>query len=120
MHTQLGFLDLMAGDSSAAVREDQAALAADPLDSVAAGDMAVLLARSRHLDEAVRLWRMVAVNDPGETAAGMNLAIGSCMMGDTAAAIRALERVIDFSPDDAKAKGLLAQLRSGSQPCGAK
>ncbi len=42
------------------------------------------------------------------------------MMGDTAAAIRALERVIDFSPDDAKAKGLLAQLRSGSQPCGAK
>lgn len=119
LHTQLGFLDLMAGDKSGAMREDQAALVANPVDSVAAGDLAVLLAGSQHLDEAIRLWQMVARNNPGETAAGIDLAIGSCMIGDSAAAMQALERVIAFSPDDAKARELLGQLKAGPRLCGA-
>jgi hypothetical protein len=118
LHTELGFLDLNAGDTSAAVQEYESALAADPHNSVAAGDLAVLNARSHHLEEAVRLWRSVAEDDPGETAAGFDLAVGACMIGDSGSAIQALERVVEFSPDNLKARQLLSQLKGRPQACG--
>ena len=117
LHVELGYLDLVSGDASAAAKEYEAALAADPLNSVAAADLAVLRAKSHRLGEAVRLWRSVAENDPGETAAGFNLAMGACMTGDAPMAIQALQRVVDFSPDNARAKHLLAQLKAAPQLC---
>jgi predicted CXXCH cytochrome family protein len=117
LHTELGFLDLAGGDGSAAAQELRSALTADPLNTVAAGNLAVLLAQSHGLEEAVRLWRMVAANNPGELTAGVNLAMGACMIGDSHAAIAALEQVLRFSPDAAKAKSLLSQLQSTAEPC---
>jgi predicted CXXCH cytochrome family protein len=120
LHAQLGYLDLASGDAAGAEREYKAALAVDPTNSVAAGDLAVLYARSRRLDEAVRLWRQVSKDDPGETAAGTNLALAACMLHDRATATAALERVIAFSPDNEKAKGLLAQIQVRPQYCDAR
>ena len=117
LHTELGFLDLAGGDNAAAAEELKSALTADPLNTVAAGNLAVLLAKAHHLEEAVKLWRMVAENNPGETAAGFNLAMGACMMGDSHSAREALQRVIRFSPDDTRARRLLSQLTSGEGPC---
>lgn len=119
LHKQLGYLYLASGDAVGAEREYRIALTIDSTDSVAVGDLALLFARSHHLNEAVRLWRKVAENDPGETAAGDNLALGACMLHDTATAIEALERVIAFSPDHAKAKRLLAQIKSRPGYCDA-
>ena len=99
------------------MREYQAALAADPLNSVAAANLAVLLARTHHLNESVRLWTSVSRNDPGETAAGFDLAIGSCILGDSSAAMQSLQRVLAFSPDDARAKQMFAQLRDRPLAC---
>jgi predicted CXXCH cytochrome family protein len=120
LHTELGFLELSGGNPSAAAKEDQAALSADPLNSIAAADLAVLEARAHSIDEAIRLWKPVAENDPGHTAAGYNLAIGECMQGDTGSAIQALLRVIAFSPDDAKARHLLAELQASPQACASR
>ena len=120
LHMELGSLDLAGGDMSAAAAEYQVALTGDPQNSVAAGNLAVLQARAHHLNEAVRLWQSVAANDPGEPAAGFNLAVAACMLGDRSGASRALERVLAFSPDDAKAKRLLAQLRSEARSCGSE
>jgi predicted CXXCH cytochrome family protein len=117
LHTELGFLDLAGGDRSAARQELRSALTADSLNTVAAGNLAVLLAQAHELDEAVKLWRIVATNNPGETIAGVNLAMAACMMGDSHAAMEALLRVIRFSPDDTRARSLLAQLTSATEPC---
>jgi Flp pilus assembly protein TadD len=119
LHAQLGYLDLASGDAAGAEREYKAALTVDPTNSVAAGDLAVLYARSRRLDEAVRLWQQVSKDDPGETAAGTNLALAACMLHDRATATAALERVIAFSPDNEKAKGLLAQIQARPHYCDA-
>ena len=120
LHTELGFLDLAGGNRSAAAEELRRALEDDSFNTVAAGDLAVLLAQAHNLEEAVRLWQMVATLNPGETKAGVNLALGECMLGDRHSAIEALQQVIEFSPDDTKARSLLAQLNSTQEPCASR
>jgi len=119
LHTDLGYLELAHGDGAEAAQEFREALTIDPADSVAASNLAVLLARALHLPEAISLWRIVTAEDPAETAAGVNLARAACMQQERATAISALQRVLAFSPDDGRAKGMLAQMQNNPQACGA-
>ena len=59
LHTELGFLEQASGNIHAADREYRAALAADPDDGTARGDMAVLFAGTGDYATAVRLWQRV-------------------------------------------------------------
>jgi predicted CXXCH cytochrome family protein len=120
LHAQLGFLEQTNGQATAAAQEYQLALESDPNDSLAAGDLALLRANQHEYAEAARLWKAVFNHDPAQTGAGMNLAIVQCGLGDREGAIATLERILEFAPDDEKAKAMSIGVRSGSQKCGAR
>jgi Flp pilus assembly protein TadD len=118
LHTELGFLEQRSGDIHAADREYRAALAADPDDGTARGDMAVLFAGTGDYATAVRLWQRVFDADPAQAAAGYNLALGQCRLGRKDDAEATLKRLLSFAPDDQRARGLAAALAGGTQRCG--
>jgi Flp pilus assembly protein TadD len=118
LHTELGFLDQIDGDTTAAAEEYRRALQADPWDGLAAGDLALIEARQHHLNEAARAWRTVFTRNPGELGAGMNLAITECAMGHGDSALHTLDDMLEFSPDDGRARGLRDEIREGKQHCG--
>ena len=118
LHEQLGFLHQLAGDKDAAAREYEAALAANPHDAIAAGDLALLKAGDHQYAEAVALWQRAFAEDPVQLKAGMNLAIVECGLGRKEAALGTLERILAFSPDDGQARELLRGIQSGNHPCG--
>jgi Tfp pilus assembly protein PilF len=117
LHTELGFLDQESGDVHAADREYRAALAADPDNGTARGDMAVLFAGTGDYATAVRLWQRVLDADPAQTAAGYNLALGQCQLGQKEDAVATLKRLLSFAPDDQRARAMAAALASGTQSC---
>lgn len=118
LHTALGFMAHLAGDHAMAMREYQAALRANPADSAAAGDLAILEARAGDTRSAVTRLESVSENDPGETTASMDLAVIDCAIGHAKAASQALQRLLEFSPDDGKARQLLATIESKPETCG--
>lgn len=117
LHTELGFLEQRSGDVHAADREYRAALAADPDDGTARGDMAVLFAGTGDYRTAVRLWQRVFDADPAQVAAAYNLALGQCRLGRKDNAEATLERLLRFAPDDQRARGLAAAMAGGAQAC---
>jgi hypothetical protein len=118
LHTALGFMEQMSGDSQAALHEYQAALRVDPSDSVAAGDLAILQARAGDVKGAIAGLHWVSAHDPGDTAASLDLAMIECATGDPQAATIALQRLLEFSPDDGKARQELAAIESKRERCG--
>jgi predicted CXXCH cytochrome family protein len=120
LHEQLGFLNQLAGDKDAAVREYGLALDADAADSVAAGNLALLKAGDRQYGLAVRLWERAFQDDPVQLKAGMNLAIVECGLGRKEDAIGTLDRILAFSPDDGQARRLADEIRSGHRACGTR
>lgn len=120
LHAQLGFLRQLSGKPAAAAEEYQMALVADPNSSLAAGDLALLRAGQHQYAEASRLWKQVFDHDPSQLEAGMNLAIVECGLGEKSAALATLDRILEFSPDDEKAKALAGGIRSGNQKCGGR
>lgn len=117
LHTELGFLDQMSGNPPAAEQEYRLAITMSPVDSAAAGDLAVLLARSGNMPEALALWRDAFQQNPDVPAAGFDLSVGYCAMGDPRDAIKTLQRVVIFSPDDEKARMLMQSITTGRQSC---
>jgi len=117
LHTALGFLAHLSGDPLTATLEYQAALRADPEDSIAAGDLAILDARAGDAKSAVALLGEVSEKDPGETAASMDLAMIECAIGNPQAATMALRHLLEFSPDDQKARRMLASIESKANTC---
>ncbi len=118
LHAQLGFLDQMSGQSTAAAEEYQMALEADPNSSLAAGDLALLKVGQHQYAEASALWEAVFDHDPAQLGAGMNLAVVECGLGERSAALATLDRLLEFSPDNEKVKTLARGIRSGSHKCG--
>jgi hypothetical protein len=118
LHTELGFLEQRSGDIHAADREYRAALAANPDDGTARGDMAVLFAGTDDYATAVQLWQRVFDADPAQAAAGYNLALGQCRLGRKDDAEATLKRLLRFAPDDQRARALAVALAGGSQHCG--
>ena len=117
LHTELGFLEQESGDIHAADREYRAALAEDPDDGTARGDVAVLFAETGDYATAVRLWKRVFDADPGQAAAGYNLALGECRLGQKGDAEATLERLLRFAPDNQRARALAAALAGGTRAC---
>lgn len=118
LHTALGFLEHLSGNSQAAMLEYRAALSANPSSSVAAGDLAILEARAGDVRKAVALLRPASKNDPGETKASMDLAIIQCAIRHPQDAMETLQHLIELSPDDFKARQFLAAIEHKSQDCG--
>ncbi|HEY3988348.1 MAG TPA: multiheme c-type cytochrome [Acidobacteriaceae bacterium] len=117
LHTELGFLEQRAGDIHTADREYRAALAADPNDGTARGDMAVLFAGTGDYATAVRLWQRVFDADPMQAAAGYNLAVGQCRLGQKEDAEATLKRLLRFAPDDRRARTFAVALTGGTEAC---
>jgi Flp pilus assembly protein TadD len=117
LHRALGFLAHLAGDRAMATREYEATLRENPADSIAAGDLAILEARAGNAKAAITWLQGISRNDPGETAAGMDLAMIDCAIGDPQSATRALHHVLDFSPDDAKARQALTAIETKPETC---
>jgi Flp pilus assembly protein TadD len=118
LHTALGLMEQLSGDRQAAMREYQAALSANPADSVAAGDLAILEARAGDAKDAVAGLQWVSEHDPADTSAGIDLAMLECSIGDPQAAVAALRHLLQFSPDDGKARQALAAIESERERCG--
>jgi len=117
LHEQLGFLRQLSSDKDGAAREYAIALAADPHDSIAAGDLAILKAGDRQYAAAVALWEKAFAEDPVQLKAGMNLAIVECGLGKKEAALAVLERILTFSPDDGQARELIRGIQTGTHAC---
>lgn len=117
LHTELGFLEQESGDIHAADREYRAALAADPDGGTPRGDLAVLFAETGDYATAVRLWQRVFKEDPAQSAAGYNLAVGQCRLGKKADAETTLKRLLLLAPDNQRARLLAAALAGGAQAC---
>ena len=67
--------------------------------------------------EAERLWKTAFDHDPVQTGAGLNLAIVACETGNRAEALRTLDRLLVFAPDNGQARNLATEIRSGKMPC---
>jgi tetratricopeptide (TPR) repeat protein len=117
LHSQLGFLEQVAGDKDAAEREYGLALMGDGHDSFAAGNLALLKAGDRRFGKAVALWERAFQEDPVQIKAGINLAIVECGLGRREAALGTLDRVLEFSPDEKKALEMEQQIRTGGKGC---
>jgi predicted Zn-dependent protease len=63
------------------------------------------------------LWQRVFDADPAQAAAGYNLALGQCRLGRKDDAEATLKRLLRFTPDDQRARGLAAALAGGTQAC---
>jgi predicted CXXCH cytochrome family protein len=120
LHANLGFLEQMDGQSSAAAEEFSMALKADAYDALAAGDLGVLEAGQHQYAEAIGLWNKVLDDDPAQSGVGFDLAIVECGLGDRRAADEALRRTVEFSPDDEQAKDFFEQIESGRRKCGSQ
>jgi predicted CXXCH cytochrome family protein len=120
LHMELGFLEQVSGNSKRAAHEYQLALRADHFNETAGANLAVLKAQQGDFAAAVPLWERVFKDDPGASAAGTDLAIGECRLGQADVAEQTLRRVLVFSPDDGTARSMLLAIEAGTQACGAR
>jgi predicted CXXCH cytochrome family protein len=120
LHARLGFLEQVNGQRKEAAAEYGQALAADPYDELAAGDLAFMAAERKDFAEAERLWGSLVEHDPSEKRAAMDLAIVECNEGKREEALRTLGRLLEFSPDDSNARGFAERIRAGGSVCGTK
>ena len=114
---QLGFLEQISGNLPAASDSYRKALVANPNESLAEGNLALIEAGQHHYNEAVQHWQAVFTRDPLQLAAGLNLAVVECETGKPSAAEQTLKRVLLFAPDNQRANEMLSAISAGRQPC---
>lgn len=117
VHVRLGFLEQISGQPDEAQREYQAALEADPYESAALANLAVLDASRGKTDAAIALLGRVVAADPSQTAAGLNLAFLQCKLGDKAKALETIEQAQRFNPDDPALHEFLDMGKYAGQTC---
>lgn len=81
VHENLGFLDQLSGNLTAAEREYREALAKDPYSPVASTNLAILDLRSGRSAEAAQLLDRLVTANPAQTRAGLILATIECLSG---------------------------------------
>jgi predicted CXXCH cytochrome family protein len=117
LHAQLGFLEQLSGQNEKAAAEYILVLQADPYNSLAAGDLAIIEISQLHYTEATKLFREVFDWDPALPSAGMNLAAVECARENGTQALETLDRLLEFSPDDRMAKAFEDAIHSGKKTC---
>lgn len=117
MHSQLGCLEQVSGHSREASEEYEPAIKANPCDSLALGDLALIRAKQHQIHAADQPWKAAFEHDPVEIGAGMNEALLECETGDRQDAAETLRRVLEFAPDDTQAHDFLAGIESGKTSC---
>lgn len=100
VHTQVGFIQQMAGDKVGARKEYADALKEDPYQTTVLGNLAVLDAASGGVEEAIALLQRAVDADPSQMAPGLNLAFIECRLGDKKRALEILTGLSRFNPDD--------------------
>ena len=100
LHSQLGLIEQMAGNTRQARKEYSAALGKDPNDPTALGNLAVLDASLGQTGDTVQLLQRVLANDPAQMSAGLNLAVVECRLGNWEKAVWIFTELRRFSPDD--------------------
>jgi predicted Zn-dependent protease len=78
----------------------------------------VLFARTGDYATAVKLWQRVFDEDPSQSAAGYDLAVGECRLGQKEDAQTTLKILLRFSPDDQRARALATAIAGGAEHCG--
>jgi tetratricopeptide (TPR) repeat protein len=117
LHTQLGLLDQLAGQSVKALNEYDRAIALNPNEGTALGNKAILSAASGHAAEAVHLLQRVLQNDPSQVAAGLNLAYIECVVGNKESARGVLTNLQRYSPDDPAVRSFLQNNTYAGRRC---
>ncbi len=77
----------------------------------------MLFANTGDYATAIKLWQRVFMADPAQSAAGYDLAVGQCRLGRMSDAEATLKRLLQFAPDDQRARALSAAIASGEQRC---
>jgi Tetratricopeptide repeat/Cytochrome c554 and c-prime len=98
----------------------QRALQLRPNANTAATNLGLLEARSDDLQHAVRLWQQAFQQVPYQSAIGIDLALAFCTANQKDEARRYLERVLEFNPDYAVARQMLARLDGDPGECKAQ
>lgn len=119
LHLTLGYLEQRAGSAEEARAEYVAALRQDPFAPVALGNLGVLDAGSGRLVESIRVLDRLVVADPGQTAAGLNLAFLECGTGQVEAAKQLVGRLLEWAPDAARVREFSRTGTMGGQRCAA-
>lgn len=117
LHAELGFLCQVSGKTEDAAKEYREALAADEFDKLARGNLALVEAGRHEYGDAARQWARVFAEDPAELGAGFNLAVVECGAGEPQQALKALDRILEFSPDNARAEAMEKEIRAEGK-CG--
>jgi hypothetical protein len=117
LHTQLGFLEQMSGDSASAIADYSAALGENPNDSAAMGNLAILDAASGHTTDAAGLLQRVIGADPSRIAAGLDLAFIECKIGDKKKALEILTGLSRIDPDDPALRTFMTAGIYGGERC---
>ena len=117
VQVELGFLEQMSGDAAGAARAYRAVLAGDAYQASALGNLAVIEARGGRVEEAVGLLERAVKADPTQMAAGLNLAFIQCRTGDRVGAVRTMEVLRRFAPDDAALRRFAERGEYGGQSC---
>jgi Doubled CXXCH motif (Paired_CXXCH_1)/Cytochrome c554 and c-prime len=117
VHTQLGFIEQMSGDKTAARKEYEDALKEDPYQATALGNLAVLDAASGGVEGAVALLQRAVDADPSQMAPGLNLAFIECRLGHKKRALEILLGLSRFNPDDPTLHKFLASGTYAGERC---
>jgi len=113
----LGFVEQAHKHDSEAKDLYEHALKIDPLSIDAATNLGILEARSGNLQRAVDLWRGAFERVPNRSAIGVDLGIVFCVAGKQEVARKFVERVLEFNPDNGKAKSFLEHLGQDPPQC---
>ena len=116
--TALGFLapsmGMTAAQSADYYRE---ALKLDPLNLLAANNLATLLARAGQLSAADPLWQSAFDRNEDIESLSINLALAECRLGQKDKAVQVLQRVLVYGPDSPTAQRRLQAIQTGQDAC---
>ena len=88
-----------------------------PRANTAETNLGILAARSGDLQHAVLLWQQAFQRVPYRSAIGMDLAIAFCAASQKDDARHYVERVLEFNPDYAVARQMMAHLDNDPSEC---
>jgi hypothetical protein len=83
----------------------------DPSNAAAGANLAIYRARKGRTRDAIALWQDVFSRNPSLASVGINLAVAQSGAGDRPAALRTLDRLLQFHPDLDAARQLRRSLR---------